>query len=160
MDTFRIPKLLSFLSFHDFGAEVKGLRDIPVEERPPLLVTYLSFRIKVALGAVMILAALWAWLAVKRGKLASSTRLLRLLLYAIPLPYVAIQLGWLLAEDGRQPWLVYGLYKTADGVSKSLSAGTVAVSLAGFVLIYGALAAVDIVLLAKFARKGPEEAAR
>ena len=160
VDAVRIPKLLSFLSFHDFGAEVKGLRDIPAEERPPLLVTFLSFRIMVALGAVMILAALWAWIASKRGKLASSPRLLRLLLYAIPLPYVAIQLGWLLAEVGRQPWLVYGLYKTADGVSKSLSAGTVAVSLAGFVLIYGALAAVDIVLLAKFARKGPEEAVR
>jgi cytochrome d ubiquinol oxidase subunit I len=108
----------------------------------------------------MILLALGAWLASRRRRLPAAPLLLKLLIFAIPLPYLAIQLGWLVAEIGRQPWLVYGVFKTADGVSKSISTGQVAFSLAGFVLVYGVLAAVDGVLLAKFARKGPEEASR
>ncbi len=160
VDAIRIPKLLSFLSFHDFGAEVKGLKDFPVEERPPVLPTFLSFRIMVGLGGAMLLLALWAWLASRRGRIPAAPLLLKLLPLAIPLPYLAIQLGWVVAEVGRQPWLVYGVFKTADGASKSVSAGQVAFSLAGFVLVYGILAAVDAILLVKYARKGPEEASR
>jgi len=159
LDALRVPKLLSFLSFHSFGAEVKGLKDIPAAERPPVLVSFLSFRIMVLLGVLMILAALGAWLAARRGALPASPRLLRLLLWAIPLPYVAMQLGWLLAEVGRQPWLVYGVLKTADGVTKALAPGQVWLSLVGFVLVYGLLAVVDAILLVRHARKGPEEVA-
>jgi cytochrome d ubiquinol oxidase subunit I len=160
VEAIRIPKLLSFLSFHDFNAEVKGLKDIPAGERPPVLPVFLGYRIMVGLGGVMFLLALWAWLKSRRGRIPTLPLLLKILLYAIPLPYAAIQLGWIVAEIGRQPWLVYGLYKTSDGVSKSVSSGQVLTSLAGFVLVYGLLAAVDIFLLAKFARKGPEEEAR
>jgi cytochrome d ubiquinol oxidase subunit I len=78
------------------------------------------------------------------------------MLYAIPLPYIAIQLGWLVTEVGRQPWLVYGLMRTSEGVSASLSAGQVRVSLAGLVALYTALGALDVYLLAGTARKGPE----
>jgi cytochrome d ubiquinol oxidase subunit I len=85
---------------------------------------------------------------------------LRLLLYSIPLPYLATQFGWLVTELGRQPWLVYGLMKTSDGVSRSISSGQVVLSLAGFTLVYGLLAVIDIFLLTKYARKGPQEAPR
>ena len=156
----RIPGGLSWLAFHRLDAEVKGLRDFPPDERPPVLPTFLSFRIMVAFGGAMLLLALWAWLASRRGRLPSAPLLLKLLLWAIPLPYLAIQFGWIVAEVGRQPWLVYGVFKTADGVSKAVSAGQVALSLAGFVLVYGILAVVDAALLVKYARKGPEEAVR
>jgi cytochrome d ubiquinol oxidase subunit I len=156
----RIPNGLSLLAFHQPDAEVKGLRDFPPDERPPVLPTFLSFRIMVGLGGLLVLLALGAWLQVRKGRLAEQPFLLKALLFAIPLPYVAIQLGWTLAEVGRQPWLVYGVFKTADGVSKSVSPGQVFLSLLGFTAVYGLLAAVDIFLLTKFARKGPQEAAR
>jgi cytochrome d ubiquinol oxidase subunit I len=81
---------------------------------------------------------------------------LKLLVFTIPLPYLANQFGWIVAEMGRQPWIVYGIMKTADGVSKSITVGQVIGSLVGFVLLYGLLGAIDIYLLMKFARKGPD----
>jgi len=156
----RIPNGLSLLAFHKAGAEVKGLKDFPPDERPPVLLTFLSFRIMVGLGGLLVILALGAWLLARKGRIAAKPLLLKALLFAIPLPYIAIQLGWIVAEVGRQPWLVYGVFKTADGVSKSISSGQVLLSLLGFTLVYGLLAAVDIFLLRKFARKGPEEAAR
>jgi cytochrome d ubiquinol oxidase subunit I len=155
-----IPGGLSLLAFHRAGAEVKGLRDFPPDERPPVLLTFLSFRIMVAIGGLIVLLALGAWLFARRGTITAKPLFLKALLFAIPLPYIAIQLGWIVAEVGRQPWLVYGVYKTADGVSKSISSGQVLLSLLGFTVVYGLLAAVDVFLLTKFARKGPEEAAR
>ena len=79
---------------------------------------------------------------------------------AIPLPYLANQLGWVVAELGRQPWIVYGVLKTADGVSKALTTSQVVVSLVGFTLLYGTLGVVDIWLLSKHARKGPAAVTR
>jgi len=79
------------------------------------------------------------------------------MLYALPLPYIAAQLGWLVAEVGRQPWIVYGVLKTSDAVSKSISPAQVATSLIGFTLLYGMLAIVDIYLLTKYAKKGPDD---
>jgi cytochrome d ubiquinol oxidase subunit I len=159
-EAFRIPNGLSLLAFHKAGAEVKGLRDFPPGERPPVLVTFLSFRIMAAIGGLIVLLALGAWLQSRKGTIAAKPLLLKALLFAIPLPYIAIQLGWIVAEVGRQPWLVYGVFKTADGVSKTVSPGQVLLSLVGFTVVYGLLAVADIFLLRKFARKGPEEAAR
>jgi cytochrome d ubiquinol oxidase subunit I len=160
VEAVRIPNGLSLLAFHKAGAEVKGLKDFPPDERPPVILTFLSFRIMVGLGGLLVLLALGAWLQARKGRIESRPLLLKLLLFAIPLPYIAIQLGWIVAEVGRQPWLVYGVFKTADGVSKSISSGQVLFSLLGFTVVYGLLAAVGIFLLTKFARKGPEEAAR
>ncbi len=160
VEAVRIPNGLSLLAFHKAGAEVKGLKDFPPDERPPVLLTFLSFRIMVGLGGLLVLLALGAWLPARKGRIESRPLLLKLLLFAIPLPYIAIQLGWIVAEVGRQPWLVYGVFKTADGVSKSISSGQVLLSLLGFTVVYGLLAAVGIFLLTKFSRKGPEEAAR
>jgi cytochrome d ubiquinol oxidase subunit I len=78
------------------------------------------------------------------------------MLFAIPLPYIAGQLGWIVAEVGRQPWIVYGVLKTTDAVSRSLSTSQVAASLAGFTLLYSGLGAIDIYLLSKSAKQGPD----
>jgi cytochrome d ubiquinol oxidase subunit I len=156
VEEFCVPKAVSLLAFHTPNAEIKGLKDIPPELRPPLWPTFVSFRLMVGLGSYFILAALLAVLLSRWGKLENRTLFLKLLLYTIPLPYLANQLGWVVAEVGRQPWIVYGVLKTSDAVSKSVSMGQVIGSLAGFTLLYGFLGAVDIYLLVKFARKGPD----
>jgi cytochrome d ubiquinol oxidase subunit I len=79
------------------------------------------------------------------------------MVFSIPAPYLAEQFGWLVAELGRQPWIVYGVMKTADAVSKSVTATQVGLSLLGFTVLYGLLGAVDIFLLVKYAKKGPDK---
>jgi len=152
-----IPKLLSLLAFHDGNAEIKGLKEFSKEDRPPVLATFLSFRGMAALGILFMLLTLLGYILSNRDKLESNPTFLRLMLYALPLPYIAAQLGWLVAEVGRQPWIVYGVLKTSDAVSKSISPAQVAASLIGFTLLYGMLAIVDIYLLTKYAKKGPDD---
>jgi cytochrome d ubiquinol oxidase subunit I len=150
-----IPGVLSFLGHHDFNAEIKGLKAFPKDERPPVLLTFLSFRGMVALGmyfVLMMIIGVW-----KRNRLMESPGYLKLMLYSIPLPYIAIQMGWLVAEIGRQPWIVYGVMKTSDAVSP-IATSQVATTLVGFILVYGLLGAVGYYLIFKYARKGPEEA--
>ena len=150
-----IPKGLSLLAYHDGNAEVKGLKDFPKELRPPVMATFMSFRSMAALGMLFMLLSLIAWLLALRDVLESYPMFLKL--FVLPLPYLANQIGWIVAEVGRQPWIVYGLLKTSDAVSKSITPLQVAGSLAGFTLLYGFLAVVDIYLLTKNAKKGPED---
>ncbi len=151
-----IPNLLSYLAFHTPDGVVRGLKAFPKNERPPVTPVFLSFRVMVALGFFMTLLALLSVIFSFRGTVEKHTLLLRVLVYSIPVPYLANQFGWLVAEMGRQPWIVYGIMKTSDGVSTSISAGQVIGSLIGFTLLYGFLGFVDIFLLAKYARKGPD----
>ena len=151
-----IPNMVSMLAFHDPNASITGLKDIPKDLRPPVMPVFLSFRAMVGLGTYMILASLAAVFLSCKKNLEDYRLFLALLVFSIPLPYLAIQLGWLVAEVGRQPWIVYGVMKTADAVSKNVSAIQVAVSLAGFTIIYGGLGFIDIFLLTKYARKGPD----
>jgi len=146
-----IPKLLSILAGQD---EVKGLKEFPPQDRPPVTLTFISFRVMVGLGFLFILLALLA--LVKYKKIEQSTTLLRILLWSIPLPYIAGQLGWIVAEVGRQPWIVYGLLRTSEAVSKAVEPAQVVASFIGFTIFYGALGIIDIYLLSKYARKGPE----
>ena len=129
-------------------------------DRPPVWPVFVSFKLMVALGMLFILLAFLAWWKARKGTLEAGPKFLTLLVWAIPLPYLAIQLGWIVTEMGRQPWIVYGLLRTSEGVSKAVSAGQVGFSLAGFAIVYGLLGAVDIMLLIKYAKKGPEEVAR
>lgn len=154
-----IPNLLSYLAFHTPDGEIKGLKAFPVEDRPPVTPTFISFRIMVGLGFLMLLLATVSLVKSLRGTLERHPLFLRLLVYAIPIPYVANQLGWLVAEVGRQPWIVYGVLRTSDAVSKSINATQVVISLAGFTLLYGFLGFLDVYLLTKYARKGPEQTA-
>jgi len=148
-----IPGMLSFLGFHDFDAEVKGLRDIPKDERPPVFLTFISFRIMVGIGGLLILLSVLGFL--KRKKLTDCPLYLKMMILAIPLPLIAIELGWVVAEVGRQPWIVYGLMKTSDAVSPIVTS-QVFVSLISFALVYSLLGFVGIYLIAKNAKKGPE----
>ncbi|WP_027184010.1 cytochrome ubiquinol oxidase subunit I [Desulfovibrio inopinatus] len=150
-----IPGMLSILAYNNPAAEVKGLKDFPKEDRPPVLLTFLSFRLMVGLGTLFPLLGIWAF--IKRKKLMENPLLLRVMMYAIPLPYLALEAGWALAEIGRQPWIVYGLMRTSDAVSP-IDPSQVTMTLIAFILVYGLLGALDIFLLAKYAKKGPEEA--
>ena len=150
-----IPGLLSFLGYHDLNAEVKGLKDFPKDERPPVFLSLFSFRTMVALGTLFPLLTIIGWF--KRNRLVESPGYLKVMLFAIPLPYIAIELGWVLAEVGRQPWIVYGLMKTSDAVSP-VAGSQVLISLIAFILVYGLLGAVGFYLIAKTAKEGPAPA--
>ncbi|CCO22931.1 Cytochrome d ubiquinol oxidase subunit 1 [Maridesulfovibrio hydrothermalis AM13 = DSM 14728] len=148
-----IPGGLSFLAFNSFDAPVKGLKEWPKEDRPPVTVTFLAFRIMVGLGTLLPLLCIWGWL--KRKNLTENKLYLRIMLYAIPLPYIAVWAGWAVAEVGRQPWIVYGIMKTSDAVSP-IATSQVAFSFIALTTLYTLLGGVEIFLLAKFARKGPQ----
>ena len=152
-----VPSLLSYLAFHTADAEIKGLKAFPREERPPVLPTFWSFRLMTLMGFAMLLMAIMAVTYVARGTLETHRLFLTLMLFSIPLPYIAGQLGWVVAEVGRQPWIVYGVLKTSAAVSQSISTIQVYASLLGFTVLYGALGAIDIYLLSKFAKKGPDD---
>ncbi|MBT3345979.1 MAG: cytochrome ubiquinol oxidase subunit I [Gemmatimonadetes bacterium] len=152
-----IPYILSLITYKRFDAEVRGMDAYPADELPtnvPLL--YYSFHTMVGLGtifiAVMSMAGLWLY----RGKLFDAPRLLWVLVAAAPFPYVATTAGWWTAELGRQPWLVYGLLRTADGVSPSVSAGNALFTLIGFVGIYFVLGILFLALVGRIIHAGPE----
>lgn len=157
LEAISIPGMVSMLAFHDPNAEIKGLKDFPKEERPPVLPVFLSFRLMVGIGTAMILLSLAGMVLSRKQGFENAKLYLTIMLLAIPAPYLAQQLGWLVAELGRQPWVVYGVMKTADAVSTSISATQVMLSLAGFTLLYGFLGAIDIFLLVKYAKKGPDQ---
>jgi len=151
-EVLKIPGFLSFLAFGNFEAEVQGLNAFPEEDHPPVLLTFLAFRFMIGLAGFFTLMAGWAWL--KRKDLASSPLLCKVLTWAIPLPYLGIMAGWMVAEVGRQPWIVYGLMRTSDAVS-IVPQSSVAISLTTFIVVYSILGSINIYLLIKYARKGP-----
>ncbi|WP_243371248.1 cytochrome ubiquinol oxidase subunit I [Geotalea sp. SG265] len=152
-----IPNMVSMLAFHTPDGEIKGLKEFPKSERPPVLSVFLSFRAMVGLGFLFLALAVIAVLLSRRDLLEKYPLFLKVMMIVIPLPYLANQLGWIVAEVGRQPWIVYGVLKTSEAVSKALDNTQVLTSLLGFTLLYGTLGLVDIYLLAKHARKGPDE---
>lgn len=153
LELFPLPGALSMLAYHSFDAEVKGLNEWPEDERPPVILSFISFRTMVALGMLLLGLSFLAWW--KRNSLDDWPWLPRVILYAMPLPWIAIQLGWMLTEVGRQPWIVYGVMKTKDAASP-IEPAQVLTTLIAFIVVYSALAAVDVYLISKFARRGPE----
>jgi len=149
----KIPGLLSFLAFDNPSATVKGLKAFPKWDRPPVDLTFWSFRIMVGLGTLFILLSLWGFFV--RNNIENHPGLLKLLILCIPLPYIANEAGWIVAEVGRQPWIVYGMMKTSQAVSPLIPTQIV-ISLIAFVVLYSLLGLADFFLLFKYARKGPE----
>jgi cytochrome d ubiquinol oxidase subunit I len=154
-----VPKMLSFLTYQHWNAEVKGLDAFPQQDWPqniPLL--YYSYHIMVGLGtvfiAVLALAALLLW----RGALYRTKAVLWLLMLMFPFPYVANTAGWMTAEIGRQPWLIYGLLRTSEGFSKNVSAGNGMFTLLGFLGMYTLLAILFLFLIRREIEHGPEPA--
>jgi cytochrome d ubiquinol oxidase subunit I len=151
-----LPKMLSFLTYRRWEAEVKGLNNFPPDAWPdniPLL--YFAYHIMVGLGtifiAVMVVAALLLW----RGVLFRSRWMLWILLLSLPFPYIANTAGWMTAEIGRQPWLVYGLMRTSEGYSKLVSAGNGLFTLLGFMGMYSVLAILFLFLVGREIENGP-----
>jgi cytochrome bd ubiquinol oxidase subunit I len=153
VELFGIPKFLSKLALGDWNAEFRGLKSWPKEERPPVNITFWSFRLMVGLGFLFALLTIVG--IFRRNKLQSSPFYLRLMMYAIPLPYLAAECGWIVTEVGRQPWIVYGVMKTSQAVSP-IAASQVGLSLVAFIVVYSLLGLAAFFLIAKFARKGPE----
>ena len=159
----RIPGLLSLLALDQLYGEVQGINDLqavyeeefgPGNYVPPVFITYWSFRIMVGAGFAMLAAIAYALLLVMGEQLEEKPRFLRVFLWLIPLPYIANTAGWFLTEFGRFPWIVYGLMKIADGISITVPAWSVGLTLIGYTLIYAALMVATIYLLAKYARRG------
>ena len=116
--------------------------------------TYWNFRVMVGAGMLMLLLSAWALWGSLRGRIEPSPRLLALLVPAITLPYIANSAGWIFTEIGRAPWIVFGVMRIESGVSPGVSAAEVLFTLVGFTLLYAALMAADLYLLAKFAKAG------
>jgi len=162
----RIPYALSILAYNRPDGEVKGIKDLeleyaqkygPGDYAPPIALSYWTFRFMVGAGFAMALLALYGLFLVMKNRFEGQHRFLQLLVAAIALPYIANTAGWLMTELGRQPWIVFGLMKTQDAVSPTVSPGMVLLSLVVFTLLYGALMAADVYLLAKFARSETAE---
>ncbi len=149
----KLPSMLSMLAYHNPAATVKGLKDFPKDERPPVTITFGAFRLMIGLGFLFPVIAFWGW--IKRKTIEEHPRFLKILLYILPLPYLAIAAGWTVAEVGRQPWVVYGLVKTKDAVS-IIDKTQVMISLAGLVLLYSVIGLIAAYLIVKFIKQGPE----
>jgi cytochrome d ubiquinol oxidase subunit I len=154
----QVPDVLSFLTYKRWNAEVKGLKDFPQQNWPdniPLL--YYSYHIMVGIGtilvAIMALSAFCLWL----GRLFSTPALLWALMFSIPFPYIATTAGWMTAELGRQPWLIYGLLLTTHGASPRVSAGNGLFTLLGFMGLYMLLGILFLFLVVREVAQGPGE---
>jgi cytochrome d ubiquinol oxidase subunit I len=153
-----IRGLLSWLAFGDMNAPIRGITDFPPDDRPPLWLTFVSFHNMVVLGMYFIAATAFGVWRLRRGRLWTSRRYLLLLIVSIPLPLAACQLGWLAAEVGRQPWIVYHLLRTGDAASPGVPAGDVLASIALFGLLYLLLGSLYVYLLVREIRHGPAPA--
>jgi cytochrome d ubiquinol oxidase subunit I len=165
-----IPHLLSLLATNHWNGQVLGLNELNAQYQqqygpgnyvPNVFIQYWSMRLMAYLAVVVFLIGAWGLFLMWRRRLETSRRFLWLAVWAVALPFVMNTAGWMLTESGRQPWIVQGLMLTADGVSPSISATTVAISLAVFFVVYAALAVVAAVLMLRYARKTlpPESAA-
>jgi len=151
-----VPGVLSFLAYGSFGTTVRGLTDFPRDQWPDNIeLLYYAYHVMVGLGTLFILLTLAAAFRLWRGTLAQSRGLLWLLMLAIPFPYLANTAGWLVAELGRQPWLVYGLMRTAAGTSPRVSAGDVAFTTLGFGGLYALLSILFLFLVGREIARGP-----
>lgn len=151
-----IPGLLSWLAFGDVHAKVQGINDFSKENIPPLFLTFVSYHNMVLLGMYFILAMIIAVYKLYKKTLWESKKFLKLLVWSIPLPLIACQLGWIAAEVGRQPWIVYKLMKTSDAVSITVGAGEILFSIILFGIIYALLGSILVYLLVRKIKHGPD----
>jgi cytochrome bd ubiquinol oxidase subunit I len=155
-----IPVLLSLLTTHTATGQIKGLRDFPREERPPVALPFYAFRCMVGIGMALFLLMLWTLYIWHRGGLeagsvSSQKWLLRSWMAAIPLSYLAMETGWVTREVGRQPWAIHGMLRVSDAASP-IPAGTVAASLIAFTLVYAFLALVFVLFARRIIARGPD----
>jgi cytochrome bd ubiquinol oxidase subunit I len=158
IDPIMVPDILSFLAYGHFRSIVNGLDSYSQDLWPPVELTYYAYHIMVGLGTIFIAIMLAGVFLLWRRKLFSSRWFLWVLMLSIPFPYIANEAGWVVAEVGRQPWLVYGLMKTADGTSTNVAAGETIFTMLGFAGIYACLGILFLLLAGRVILAGPRKA--
>ncbi len=153
-----VPYLGSIILTHELEGAVQGLKDFAPEDRPPVAVVFWAFRIMVAIGFLMLFVGLYGLYLYRKRRLYTTRWFLRLCAWMTPTGFVAVIAGWFTAEVGRQPYVVYGLMRTADAASP-LPAGSILGTLIAFVVVYGLIFGAGIYYILKLIRKGPEPTA-
>jgi cytochrome d ubiquinol oxidase subunit I len=154
-----IPYLGSLILTHDLHGEIKGLKDFPADQRPPVWPVFFGFRIMVGIAMIMLATVLGGWYLRLRRRLFTTIWFLRLCEVVAPLGFVAVLAGWTTTEVGRQPWTIYGLFRTAQSVSPSLTGHDVLVSLIAYMAVYLVMFPAGIAVMAGLVRAGPAEEA-
>jgi cytochrome bd ubiquinol oxidase subunit I len=150
-----VPRLGSFIASGTWDSREVGLTDFPEADRPPVLIPFFAFRIMVGMGLLMLAISWFGLLLRWRGRLEHSRWFLWAAFLSFPTGFVAVLTGWFTAEVGRQPWVVYGLLRTADAVTPSLTGRDVLISLTGYVLVYAVLVGFGLRYIYKLLRNGP-----
>ncbi len=151
-----IPKLGSLILTHEWDGEVRGLKSFPPEDRPNPVIPFFSFRVMVGIGFLMIALGFTGAVLWLRGRLFTTRWFLRAMSFATPIGFIAVLAGWFVAEVGRQPWVVYGVLRTADAVSP-VPGGSVLTSIILFVIVYGIVFGAGVFYMAQLVRQGPDE---
>lgn len=164
-DAIQIPDMLSILAYKRLSGSLQGINTLQAQDVskygagnyvPPVAPTFYAFRVMILMGVLMIVAGLWATIRIKGEKFLNNPRMLKLLIWTLPMPYIANSAGWIMTEVGRQPWVVYGLLSTAKGVSpaQTVPALDIWISLVLFSAIYTALAVAAVFLFKKYTDLG------
>jgi cytochrome d ubiquinol oxidase subunit I len=150
-----VPDLGSLILTHDPNGRVRGLKDWPPDQRPPVIIPFFAFRIMVGLGLLMLAVVALSWWLRARHRLFDTRWFLWSCMLAAPLGYLAVLAGWTTTEVGRQPWTVYGLLRTADSVSPSLTGTDVLLSFIGYGVVYLAMFSAGLAMMVRIVRTGP-----
>ena len=158
-----VPRMLSFLSYNNFTQKVEGINEVQAQMEkelgpgnyiPPVTISYWSFRTMVFAGSFMLLVFLVTGYFAFKKDLSKQKWLLKAMMIVLPLPYLCNTTGWMLAEIGRQPWIVYKVLAVSSGISKAVSPGMILTSLIGFLIVYGILAVVCVMLMVRYIKAG------
>lgn len=150
-----VPVLGSLILTHDPNGTIRGLKEWPRDQRPPVAIPFFAFRIMVGIGLLMLAIVVLGNAMRVGGKVFENRAFLRLCEWVAPLGFIAVLAGWTTTEVGRQPWTVYGLLRTADSVSPSLTGTDVLISLGGYMIVYLIMFPAGVLLMARIVRKGP-----
>jgi cytochrome d ubiquinol oxidase subunit I len=152
-----IPDIGSLILTHSWNGTIKGLKEWPADQRPPVAPPFFAFRVMVGIAFIMLFVVIAGQVLRLRGRLWHSVWFLRTCQWVAPLGFVAVVAGWVTTEVGRQPWTVYGLLRTADSVSPSLAGTDVAISLALYIIVYLIMFPTGIGFMAGLVRRGPQQ---
>jgi len=156
IDPIAVPDMLSFLAYGNFNTAVKGIASYAPNDRPPVAVTYYAYHIMVGLGMLFLGLSTLAIVCWRFRGFDRSRGLLWMLMLAMPFPYIANEAGWVTSEVGRQPWIIYGLMRTAAGASSNVAATETIFTIAGFVGMYALLGLLFMLLVMREVGIGPE----
>jgi cytochrome d ubiquinol oxidase subunit I len=155
VDPIYIPSFLSFLAYGNFSAGVKGLSAYARADRPPVELTYYAYHVMVGLGTIFGVVTFVALIALLLGRLESARWILWSLMLLMPFPYIANEAGWIVTEVGRQPWIVYGIMRTAQSASPTVNSGEAVFTTIGFAGMYLLLGVLFILLVLREIGLGP-----